>query len=126
MGFLAICAGDGLAAVFRDLGCDAVVSGGQTMNPSTESILEGIDQVPAETVFVLPNNGNIIMAAQQCQGLTEKNVVVIPSKTVPQGITAAPLYYLPVLLGASLLTGAVTGVAAACLFRALRHTSILR
>ena len=88
VGFLAICAGDGLAAVFRDLGCDAVVSGGQTMNPSTESILEGIDQVPAETVFVLPNNGNIIMAAQQCQGLTEKNVVVIPSKTVPQGITA--------------------------------------
>ena len=58
------------------------------MNPSTESILAGIDQVPAETVFVLPNNGNIIMAAQQCQGLTEKNVVVIPSKTVPQGITA--------------------------------------
>ena len=88
IGFLAICAGDGLAAVFRDLGCDAVVSGGQTMNPSTESILAGIDQVPAETVFVLPNNGNIIMAAQQCQGLTEKNVVVIPSKTVPQGITA--------------------------------------
>ena len=87
-GFLAVCAGDGLAAVFRDLGCDAVVSGGQTMNPSTESILAGIDQVPAETVFVLPNNGNIIMAAQQCQGLTEKNVVVIPSKTVPQGITA--------------------------------------
>ena len=85
---MAICAGDGLAAVFRDLGCDAVVSGGQTMNPSTESILAGIDQVPAETVFVLPNNGNIIMAAQQCQGLTEKNVVVIPSKTVPQGITA--------------------------------------
>ena len=88
VGFLAICAGDGLAAVFRDLGCDAVVSGGQTMNPSTERILAGIDQVPAETVFVLPNNGNIIMAAQQCQGLTEKNVVVIPSKTVPQGITA--------------------------------------
>ena len=88
VGFLAICAGDGLAAVFHDLGCDAVVSGGQTMNPSTESILAGIDQVPAETVFVLPNNSNIIMAAQQCQGLTEKKVVVIPSKTVPQGITA--------------------------------------
>ena len=88
IGFLVICAGDGLAAVFRDLGCDAVVSGGQTMNPSTESILAGIEKVPAETVFVLPNNGNIIMAAQQCQGLTEKNVVVIPSKTVPQGITA--------------------------------------
>ena len=87
-GFLAVCAGDGLAAVFKDLGADGVVSGGQTMNPSTESILAGVDKIPAETVFVLPNNGNIIMAAQQCQGLTEKNVVVIPSKTVPQGITA--------------------------------------
>ena len=85
-GFLAVCAGDGLAAVFRDLGADGVVSGGQTMNPSTESILEGVDKIPAETVFILPNNGNIIMAAQQ--GLTEKEVVVIPTKTVPQGITA--------------------------------------
>ena len=87
-GFLAVCAGDGLADVFRDLGADGVVSGGQTMNPSTESILEGVDKIPAETVFVLPNNGNIIMAAQQCDALTEKHVVVIPSKTVPQGITA--------------------------------------
>jgi len=87
-GFLAVCAGDGLAALFKDLGCDGVVSGGQTMNPSTESILEGVDAIPAETVFVLPNNGNIIMAAQQCDALTEKRVVVIPSKTVPQGITA--------------------------------------
>ena len=87
-GFLAVCAGEGLAAVFRDLGADGVVSGGQTMNPSTESILEGVDKIPAETVFILPNNGNIIMAAQQCDALTEKNVIVIPSKTVPQGITA--------------------------------------
>ena len=87
-GFLAVCAGNGLAALFRDLGVDAVVSGGQTMNPSTESILNAVDQVPAETVFILPNNSNIIMAAQQCAALTEKNVVVIPSKTVPQGITA--------------------------------------
>ena len=87
-GFLAVCAGDGLAAVFRDLGADGVVSGGQTMNPSTESILAGVDAIPAETVFILPNNGNIIMAAQQCGALTEKNVVVIPTKTVPQGITA--------------------------------------
>lgn len=87
-GFLAVCAGEGLAAVFRDLGADGVVSGGQTMNPSTESLLEGVDRIPAETVFILPNNGNIIMAAQQCAGLTEKNIVVIPSKTVPQGITA--------------------------------------
>ena len=87
-GFLAVCAGDGLAAVFQDLGADGVVSGGQTMNPSTESILEGVEKIPAETVFILPNNSNIIMAAQQCAALTEKNVVVIPTKTVPQGITA--------------------------------------
>lgn len=87
-GFLAVCAGDGLAAAFRDLGVDRVVSGGQTMNPSTESILAGVDKIPAETVFILPNNGNIIMAAQQCSALTEKHVVVIPTKTVPQGITA--------------------------------------
>ena len=87
-GFLAVCAGDGLASVFKDLGADGVVSGGQTMNPSTESILEGVNKIPAETVFVLPNNGNIIMAAQQCAALTEKQVVVIPTKTVPQGITA--------------------------------------
>ena len=87
-GFLAVCAGEGLAAVFKDLGADGVVSGGQTMNPSTESILEGVNRIPAETVFVLPNNGNIIMAAQQCGALTEKQVVVIPTKTIPQGITA--------------------------------------
>ncbi len=87
-GFLAVCAGEGLEAVFKDLGADGVVSGGQTMNPSTESILAGVDRIPAEIVFVLPNNGNIIMAAQQCAHLTEKKVVVIPTKTVPQGITA--------------------------------------
>ena len=87
-GFLAVCAGDGLAAVFRDLGADGVVAGGQTMNPSTESILREVEKIPAETVFILPNNSNIIMAAQQCAALTEKHVVVIPTKTVPQGITA--------------------------------------
>ena len=87
-GFLSVCAGDGLAAVFKDLGVDYVVSGGQTMNPSTESLLAGVEKIPAETVFILPNNSNIIMAAQQCAALTEKKVVVIPTKTVPQGITA--------------------------------------
>ena len=87
-GFLSVCAGDGLAAVFKDLGVDHVVSGGQTMNPSTESLLEGVEKINAETVFILPNNSNIIMAAQQCAALTEKKVIVIPSKTVPQGITA--------------------------------------
>ena len=78
-GFLAVCAGEGLANVFTDLGADGVISGGQTMNPSTESILKEIKKVPAHTVFVLPNNKNIIMAAQQCIGLTEKTVVVIPT-----------------------------------------------
>ena len=87
-GFLAVCAGDGLAGVFTDLGADGVISGGQTMNPSTESILKEIRKVPAHTVFVLPNNKNIIMAAQQCAGLTEKKVVVIPTASVPQGISA--------------------------------------
>ena len=87
-GFLAVCAGDGLASVFTDLGADGVISGGQTMNPSTESILKEIRKVPAHTVFVLPNNKNIIMAAQQCMGLTEKNVVVIPTASIPQGVSA--------------------------------------
>ena len=87
-GFLAVCAGNGLASVFTDLGADGVISGGQTMNPSTESILREIRKVPARTVFVLPNNKNIIMAAQQCMGLTEKNVVVIPTASIPQGVSA--------------------------------------
>ena len=87
-GFLAVCAGKGLANVFTDLGADGVISGGQTMNPSTESILKEIKKVPAHTVFVLPNNKNIIMAAQQCSGLTEKTVVVIPTASIPQGVSA--------------------------------------
>ena len=88
LGVVSVCAGEGLAAVFRDLGVDGIISGGQTMNPSTQDILEAVNKVPAETVFVLPNNKNIIMAAQQVDALTPKNVIVIPSKTVPQGITA--------------------------------------
>ena len=87
-GVVSVCAGDGLADVFVNLGVDGIISGGQTMNPSTQDILTAVNQVPAETVFVLPNNKNIIMAAEQVDALTEKNVVVIPSKTVPQGITA--------------------------------------
>ena len=87
-GAVAVCAGQGLADVFKDLGVDGIISGGQTMNPSTQDILEVVNKVPAETVFVLPNNKNIIMAAEQVDALTPKHVVVIPSKTVPQGITA--------------------------------------
>ncbi len=88
LGVVSVCAGDGLADVFTNLGVDAIISGGQTMNPSTQDILEAVNKVPAETVFVLPNNKNIIMAAEQVDALTPKNVVVIPSKTVPQGVTA--------------------------------------
>lgn len=87
-GFLAVCAGDGLAEVFRDLGVDRIVSGGQTMNPSTDDILREVNRTPSEVVFVLPNNKNIIMAAQQCVGLSEKEVIVVPTATVPQGISA--------------------------------------
>ncbi len=89
IGFVAVCAGDGLAATFKDLGADGVISGGQTMNPSTDDILKQIRKTPARIVYVLPNNKNIIMAAEQCIPLCkEKKVVVIPTKTVPQGISA--------------------------------------
>ena len=88
-GFVAVAAGDGLAKVFHDLGVDGVISGGQTMNPSTEDILKQIKKTPAEIVYVLPNNKNIILAAQQCVDLVEdKKVVVLQAKTVPQGISA--------------------------------------
>ena len=88
LGVVSVCAGEGLADVFLNLGVDQIISGGQTMNPSTQDILVAVNKVPAETVFVLPNNKNIIMAAEQVNGLTPKNVIVIPSKTVPQGVTA--------------------------------------
>ena len=87
-GFLAVCAGDGLAAAFRDLGVDRVVSGGQTMNPSTEAILREVNHTPSEIVFVLPNNKNIIMAAEQAVSLADRNVCVLQSRSIPQGITA--------------------------------------
>lgn len=85
---MAVAAGEGLKAVFTDLGADAVVSGGQTMNPATADILAAVQSVPAKTVFVLPNNKNIIMAAEQAQKLADRAVVVLPTRTIPQGITA--------------------------------------
>ena len=88
LGVVSVCAGAGLADVFQNLGTDGIISGGQTMNPSTQDILEAVNKVPAETVIVLPNNKNIIMAAEQVDALTPKKVIVIPSKTVPQGVTA--------------------------------------
>ena len=87
-GVVAICAGEGMATLFREIGADNIVTGGQTMNPSTDDILREINRVAAKTVFVLPNNKNIIMAAEQCIPLTEKQVIVVPTKTVPQGISA--------------------------------------
>lgn len=87
-GFVSVAAGDGLKALFADLGCDQVVSGGQTMNPSTDDILNAIEATPAKTVFVLPNNKNIILAAEQAIPLADRKVHVLPTRTIPQGITA--------------------------------------
>ena len=88
-GFVAVCAGTGLADIFKGIGADVVIEGGQTMNPSTEDILKAVEQASADTVYVLPNNKNIILAAEQAKKLSEDcQVVVVPSKTIPQGITA--------------------------------------
>ena len=88
VGFVSVCAGDGLAELFKDLGVDVIVSGGQTMNPSTDDILRAIESTPAETVFVLPNNKNIIMAAEQAIPISTRKVIVIHTRTIPQGIGA--------------------------------------
>jgi DAK2 domain fusion protein YloV len=87
-GFVCVCAGGGLKAIFKDLGVDRIVEGGQTMNPSTQDILDDVNQTHAETVFILPNNKNIIMAAEQCAPLTDKRIIVLPTKSVAQGVTA--------------------------------------
>ena len=87
-GFVAVAAGHGIEAMFTDLGADVVVRGGQTMNPATEDILRAVNSTPARTVFVLPNNKNIIMAAEQAVKLTDKNVCVLQTRSIPQGISA--------------------------------------
>ena len=94
-GFISVSVGEGLSEIFRDLGTDEIISGGQTMNPSTDDILEAIGRINADTVFILPNNKNIILAANQAASLTEdKEIIVIPTKTIPQGITAL-ISFLP-------------------------------
>ncbi|MBQ7463634.1 MAG: hypothetical protein IJS86_02115 [Lachnospiraceae bacterium] len=94
-GFIAVSVGAGLDEIFKGLGVDEIISGGQTMNPSTEDMINAIEKVNAENVFIFPNNKNIILAANQAAGLTEdKNIVVIPTKTIPQGI-AALINYMP-------------------------------
>ena len=87
-GFVAVAAGHGLEEMFKDLGADCIIKGGQTMNPSTDDILKAIHATPARTVFVLPNNKNIIMAAEQAVNLADRNVCVLPTRTIPQGISA--------------------------------------
>ena len=95
VGFIAVSIGEGMNEIFRELGADYIIEGGQTMNPSTEDMLNAIEQVNAEHIFILPNNKNIILAANQAQALTEdKDIIVVPSKTVPQGITAI-INYMP-------------------------------
>lgn len=95
VGFIAVSIGEGMNEIFRELGADYIIEGGQTMNPSTEDMLNAINQVNAEHIFILPNNKNIILAANQAQALTEdKDIIVVPSKTVPQGITAI-INYMP-------------------------------
>lgn len=87
-GFIAVAAGEGLGKIFKDLGVDVVIEGGQTMNPSTEDILKGVEQIHAQCIFILPNNSNIILAANQAKSLSDKEIVVLPTKSVPQGIAA--------------------------------------
>ena len=95
VGFIAVSIGDGMNEIFRELGVDYIIEGGQTMNPSTDDMLTAIDEVNADHIFILPNNKNIILAANQAQTLTkDKDIIVIPTKTVPQGITAV-ISYMP-------------------------------
>ncbi len=95
VGFIAVSVGDGIEEIFKSLGADYVISGGQTMNPSTDDVLQAISQVNADTIYIFPNNKNIILAANQAAGMTkDKNIIVIPTKTIPQGITAI-INYMP-------------------------------
>ncbi|MBV1818075.1 DAK2 domain-containing protein [Bacteroidales bacterium MSK.15.36] len=90
--FIAVALGEGIRDAFKDLGVDVIIEGGQTMNPSTEDIIKAIDKINAENIFILPNNKNIIMAAKQAKELSEKNIHVIETKTIPQGITALTMF----------------------------------
>lgn len=127
VGFIEVCAGDGFEEIFRGLGADYIIKGGQTMNPSTEDVLDAIDQVNAENIFLFPNNKNIIMAARQAQDLVrEKNIIVIPSKTIPQGITAL-LGYDPaqnVESNQTAMMDAIANVRTAEVTYAIRDTTI--
>ncbi|HCW05027.1 MAG TPA: hypothetical protein DGK91_11200 [Clostridium sp.] len=91
-GFVSVAMGEGITNIFKDLGVDIVIEGGQTMNPSTQDILDAVNKINADNIFVLPNNKNIVMAASQAVEISDKNIIVIPSKTIPQGITALTVF----------------------------------
>ncbi|MBR5156507.1 MAG: DAK2 domain-containing protein [Clostridia bacterium] len=122
-GFAAVAAGEGLAQLFRDMGCDVVIEGGQTMNPSTDDILSAIEKISAKNIFVFPNNKNIIMAAEQVKGLTDKNVIVIPTRSVPQGMSAK-LAFVPTKTpeeNEKAMTNAIAGIKTGTVTYAVRE-----
>lgn len=123
-GFVAVALGEGIKNIFQDLGVDVVIEGGQTMNPSTQDILDSINKINAENIFVLPNNKNILMAALQAVELSDKNVIVIPSKTVPQGITAVTMFNAEVSVedNENTLKEAIKNVATASVTFAVKDT----
>jgi DAK2 domain fusion protein YloV len=123
-GFISVALGEGIKNIFEDLGVDVVIEGGQTMNPSTQDILEGINKINADNIFVLPNNKNILMAALQAVELSDKNVIVIPSKTIPQGITAVTMFNAEVSTeeNEDILKEAIKNVATASITFAVKDT----
>lgn len=127
MGMLAICSGEGLAEIFKDLMCDRVIEGGQTMNPSAQDIASAVQKINASTVFVFPNNSNIILAAEQAKDLvTNRNIQVIPTKNVPQGFAAA-LAFNPeatVPVNKTNMTHAIDNVTSGLVTYAVRNTTM--
>ena len=123
-GFISVALGEGIKNIFEDLGVDVVIEGGQTMNPSTQDILEGINKINADNIFVFPNNKNILMAALQAVELSDKNVIVIPSKTIPQGITAVTMFNAEVSTeeNENVLKEAIKNVATASITFAVKDT----
>lgn len=123
-GFISVALGEGIKNIFEDLGVDVVIEGGQTMNPSIQDILDGINKINAECIFVLPNNKNILMAALQAAELSEKNVIVIPSKTIPQGVTAVTMFNAEVSVeeNENTLKEAIKNVATASVTYAVKDT----
>ncbi|MBU3110729.1 DAK2 domain-containing protein [Clostridium lacusfryxellense] len=123
-GFVSVALGEGIRSIFEDLGVDVVIEGGQTMNPSTQDILDSINKINAENIFILPNNKNIIMAAMQAVELSDKNVMVIPSKTIPQGITAVTMFNAEVSVeeNEKALKEAIRNVATASVTYAIKDT----